>query len=737
MDIYTGVRWSAVSAWSAQAIQLGISIVLARLLRPEDYGLLAMATVFIGFLGLFKTMGFGTAVIQRRELNDTLLSSLFYLNLAVACLLAVACAGAAPLCAWIYRDPRVTPIMVALAVNFPFSASAVIPSALLNRRMSFDRIAIASILPVVISGGAAIWLAARGWGVWALVTSSIVGTIIETGLFHALCRWHPRPVFRWSEARSVFHFGANVTGFGLFNYFARNADQFIIGAFLGAQPLGFYSLAYGIMLRPRDAVTSVLGRVLFPAFSRMQDDDARLKAAYLRACGAIAFVTFPMMAGLFVVARPFVEVVLGAKWLPALPLIYVFAPMGVVHSVGAAVGHLFLAKGRADWQFHWGVFASLVLTASFFLGLPWGPLGVAVSYSLGILLLFVPGHSIAFRLVKGLRIRDLLRTVAPYALQSGTMACCVAVCQAALASTAASKSVALILSVLVGVIVYAGLALLLSPPALADFLRMIPRTSRSAMPTMQYTGTGDGTNKTWLPLTNCRLRSLVAHIPIARRLSPVRARSAFLGSKAYWEQRYASGDNSGAGSYGELAEFKARFLNSFVRDHGVESVIEFGCGDGNQLSLAIYPRYIGLDVSSAAVSMCVRRFAHDPSKSFFLYDGHRLLENPGLFRADVSISLDVIYHLVEDDVYESYMMALFAAAKNFVIIYSTNQEANSESAAHVRDRHFTSWVAANARGWALARKLQNPFSSSSTAPTLTVLPDFYVFENRERHVDVP
>lgn len=216
------------------------------------------------------------------------------------------------------------------------------------------------------------------------------------------------------------------------------------------------------------------------------------------------------------------------------------------------------------------------------------------------------------------------------------------------------------------------------------------------------------------------VRDLIRPLPGVRQLSLLRQRAAFRGSARYWERNYARGGTSGLGSYHALAEVKAAFLNDFVRTRGIGSVIEFGCGDGNQLSLADYPAYIGLDVSRSAVERCQRRFAGDPAKSFFLYDGACFADRAGLFTADLAISLDVIYHLTEDSVFESYLTHLFAAAARYVIIYATNGERRG-TAPHVRHRRFTPWVEARCPDWQLAEVAQGPNPGPDRA-------DFFTYE---------
>lgn len=197
-------------------------------------------------------------------------------------------------------------------------------------------------------------------------------------------------------------------------------------------------------------------------------------------------------------------------------------------------------------------------------------------------------------------------------------------------------------------------------------------------------------------------------------------RLAFPGSARYWERRYRRGKTSGAGSAGTVARFKASVLNDFVEKHGIRSVLELGCGDGQQLALARYPRYLGLDVSAAAIDRCLERFASDPSKSFLLYDPERFRDPAGLIRADLAISLEVIFHLTEDAVYERYLAHLFAAAERFVIVFSSNRDEPGPRP-HVRHRRFTDWVEARRPDWTLAETIPNPHGDESFA-------EFFVFE---------
>lgn len=228
-----------------------------------------------------------------------------------------------------------------------------------------------------------------------------------------------------------------------------------------------------------------------------------------------------------------------------------------------------------------------------------------------------------------------------------------------------------------------------------------------------------------------RMKQFIKRIPIvgnvARRiywslLARTRRPAPFSGSAVYWEKRYAAGGNSGVGSYALFAEFKAEVLNRFVAARDVQTVIEFGCGDGNQLCLARYPSYVGFDVSGTAVSMCCDRFSADRSKMFRLVTEYRGE------RADLALSLDVIYHLVEDEVFDRYMTTLFGASDRYVIIYASDSDENhGEEAAHVRHRKFTRWIQEHVPGWHLIEHVPNRYPYRGDYRTGSFA-DFFMYE---------
>lgn len=220
------------------------------------------------------------------------------------------------------------------------------------------------------------------------------------------------------------------------------------------------------------------------------------------------------------------------------------------------------------------------------------------------------------------------------------------------------------------------------------------------------------------------MKDLIKKLPFAAsilRLFRPATNKSFEGSEAYWEKRYQQGGHSGAGSYNNLAAFKADVLNAFVADHHIQSVIEFGSGDGNQLKLFQFPFYTGVDVSRIAIEKCQLEFANDSTKRFIHSSAYTHIN------ADLSMSLDVIYHLVEDEIFDAYMRQLFESGERFVIIYSSNYEDDGTYASHVKPRKFTDWVEKNT-SFRLLQLIPNAFPFDAEKPDSTSFADFYIYK---------
>ncbi len=402
----SAVKWSSVSQVGRQVMQFFTTAILARLLSPSDFGLVGMATIVIGFVGLFKDLGTSAALIQRKDISDALLNSIFWINLAFGLLAMVILFTLSPLVASFYNELRIIPVLRVLSLTFFISGISILQKTILERNLAFNTLAQVEITSVVSGSFVGIGSALLGFGVWSLVFQSITVVGVTTILLWFASDWRPKLIFDWNEVKEVSSYSLNLTGFSISNYFIRNADYILIGRFLGTQDLGYYTLAYRLMLYPLRNISAVLGRVMFPVFSQVQDDNARFSRAYLKVVSTIALITFPMMIALWAVAEPFILAVFGSQWQPVILLLMILAPIGMTQSLGSTVGAIYQAKGRTDWMLRWGIGAGILMIIAFLIGLQWGIVGVASAYAIASLTLTYPSFAIPFRLID-LPMRDL------------------------------------------------------------------------------------------------------------------------------------------------------------------------------------------------------------------------------------------------------------------------------------------------------------------------------------------
>lgn len=465
--VVAGARWMSAGQASVQITRTIVSVVLARLLVPDAFGLLALAVIVTQFIDLFMDLGTSAAVIQRRNLTRQMASSIFVLNGAVGALLAVAMIVLAPAIADLYDTPDIVPVIRVMSIAVVISSLALVQQAMLRRHMRFAAIALANLATALTNGLVAIPLAAAGAGVWALVAGVICGAAAAAFVVWRSSRWVPILHFSAADLREVASFSGNLSLFNLIGFAIANADKLIVGRFLGAGALGVYALADRTLMYPVRTVTRVIQEVLFPALSRVQDDNASIRRGYLRACSVIALVAFPAMFGLAAVSGPFVRVVLGERWADAIPLVTVLAPAGAVQAMSHTGGILYRAKGRTDLLFRWGLVAGSVIVGSYVIGLRWGLTGVGVAYGTALVVLAAPALIIPFRLVD-LRFTTFLRTLIPYAVSSLVMVILVVTARVALERNGTAEVIVLASSIAVGASVYTVMMLLFRPPALGD-----------------------------------------------------------------------------------------------------------------------------------------------------------------------------------------------------------------------------------------------------------------------------
>lgn len=402
--------WTAGSTVSQQLIQLAMTVVLARLLLPREYGLVAMIAVFTGFARLFIDSGFGAAVIQRKELSATHLSTAFWANLGLAAAISVVVAAFSPLVARFYGQPKLEVLMPVVGLDFVVASFKIVQVALIERALLYRRLAVIDNVSLAAAGAVAIACAFAGLGVWSLIVFTFIFDGVDSLLLWILSDWRPSRRFDRTALRELWGFGGNVLGSNALNYWFRNLDNLLIGRFAGASALGLYNRAYSLVLLQLTSIAYVAGRPLFPALSKLQEQPDRVRHAYLRALGVVALVTFPIATGFFVVAQPLVLTLFGARWSGAVTIVQILAVAAVTQAISTTAGVVYLARGRTDWLFRWQIFSSAAAALAFGIGVHWGAKGVAVSVSVLNTALLYPCFAIPGRLI-GMRFLDVVRTV--------------------------------------------------------------------------------------------------------------------------------------------------------------------------------------------------------------------------------------------------------------------------------------------------------------------------------------
>ena len=450
--IRAGVAWSGLAQMGAQLVALVVSVILTRLLSPQDFGLLGMVLVFTNFASVFADMGFGVALVQKLDVTQHHKNAVFWISIVIGAVLTLIMAAAAPYIASFYNVPEVQPLAVAISLIFFINAFATVKVALLQKAMDFRKIAAAQLTSTVISGLVALYLAFSGFGVWSLVAMYIASAIVNVAVLWTITPWRPDFSLQWHALKDLTKFTLNLLGFSVFNYWTRNGDNLLVGRFVGSAALGIYARSYQILLLPVSQVSGVITNVMFPAFSAIQKDVERVKDMYLKSISIISLVTFPLTLGLLVVSQSFVLALFGDKWAEMIPILQVFCLLGLIQSIGTTVGWIYQSQGRTDIMFRWGLVSGSIFIISFIVGLRWGALGVAVAYTVANFLLWYPSLLIPARLID-LHVVTMLRRLAPTFCGAATMAFAVWVLGLILPS-GWSYATHLALQVTIGAIVY-------------------------------------------------------------------------------------------------------------------------------------------------------------------------------------------------------------------------------------------------------------------------------------------
>ncbi|HUF21868.1 MAG TPA: MOP flippase family protein [Burkholderiales bacterium] len=375
----SGAAWTAVSTTSCAALQFVQLVVLARLLQPEDFGLMALIVVFVGFFHLYSDAGLSSAIVQRQQTTHEELSSLFWLNVLAGLGMLAVLLLCAPAVSWIYGEPRLRPLLALAAFAFLVLPISQQFQARLQKALRFDTLAAVDVLSTAAGVATAIFLAYRGFGVRSLVLGFLASTVVRAAALFALGMrdWRPQLRLRVSDLGGYVRFGGLHMAERTVNYLGSNLDRLLIGALVGTHGLGLYSIASQLVMRPLQVVNPIFTRVAFPIFSRVQNEDQRLRAGFLDGIRAITFVLFPIYMGMIVLAEPLVEVILGERWLPSVPILQAVSILGFFYCLGNPLGVLLLAKARIELGLYLNVWRVVLYALAISVGARWGLQGIA------------------------------------------------------------------------------------------------------------------------------------------------------------------------------------------------------------------------------------------------------------------------------------------------------------------------------------------------------------------------
>jgi O-antigen/teichoic acid export membrane protein len=371
---------------SAQAAKFAISFfgtaILARLLTPQDYGLIGMVAVVTNFVSLLKEMGLTFPTVQSQEINLKQISTLFWVNLAVSLLLILVLFALSPAVAWFYGDPRLKAITAVSALGFMFSGLTAQHEALLRRQMRFFTLSAIGVGSMLAGYFVGIALALKGIGYWSLVFSqlTLLGTSAVTTVL--CCRWLPGLPTWDSKVRSMLSFGGHVTGYSVINYLSKNLDNVLIGKFWGAQSLGLFGRAGQLVTLPAEQIDEPLSTVAIPVLSRLENSSERYRRVYLRMLEMVMLITMPVVAVVIVSADRVVHLVLGSQWTGASRIVFFLGIAALFQPILNTAGWLFLSQGRAKDMAKWSMLNAPISVLSILCGLPWGAVGIAASYSI-------------------------------------------------------------------------------------------------------------------------------------------------------------------------------------------------------------------------------------------------------------------------------------------------------------------------------------------------------------------
>lgn len=479
-----GVFWSGLRIWGSQASNLLVFLVLSRLLGPEAFGLVALASVFVAFVQIFLDQGFSAAIIQHPRLEQAHLDTAFWSSLLIGGLLTLGGVALAGPIAALFREPRLAPIIAWLALTFLLYALCGVQQSLLQRAMAFKRLAMRSFAAKLIAGAVSVAMAFAGFGVWSLVADSLLTALISVLMLWRMSDWRPGLRFSLRHFRELFGFGLHIVSSKFLDFFNRRADDFLIGYFLGPTALGYYAVAYRVLLIMINLLTSISNEVAFPTFARLQHDIERMRRAFYTVTQMTSLIAFPAFLGVAALAPDLVRVLFGAQWMPSVPVMQILALVGMLQSVQYFNGSLINAAGQPFWRPLIMLANAVANVIAFAVAVRWGIVAVAAAYGL-VACLLAPLPLLVVRRLVGITFGAYLRNyVAPLTGSAAALLAVMSLQHTLLAD--ASGVVRLAISLPLWALVYVATIRLTAPALVRQTLQLVqtalPRVSLRRAP---------------------------------------------------------------------------------------------------------------------------------------------------------------------------------------------------------------------------------------------------------------
>lgn len=451
--VLRGVGWKLLSQLVLQSSRIVIGIVLARLLTPHQFGLAGMVIVFSSFVLVFSDLALGAALVQRPRLTERDRSTVFWTAAFAGTVFTAAGIALAYPISRFYGEPAVQPLFAVLSLSFVVTSLGTTQRALLMRDMNFKSLELRLMIGSIVAGIVGIAAAAAGYGAWAIIVQQLTIAVVSTVLLWRFSTWRPTFSFSVASLRSLGGFSGNVFGQRLLYYLHLSSATLLIGRVLGATALGAWSVAYSLVFLPFAQLAVPIAEVLFPAFSRLQEDRPKLAEMWIRATRLVAAISVPCLVGLALLARDFVHVALGTKWDAAVPVIWALAGVGIVQSLQTLNGNILQALDRARALFRYTVAFFLVNLAGFAVGLHWGVVGVAVGYTVASAIV-EPAYNLITSRALGISAWKLPRSLLGVLQATTVMAVVLFAGKALLVHVGTPPALRLVVLVLVGAAVY-------------------------------------------------------------------------------------------------------------------------------------------------------------------------------------------------------------------------------------------------------------------------------------------